>query len=325
MARRETTNRTGIDRLNGIPYHDAWVAYVCINCLSINYVNIGQDLISPDNAFDECIWVCDSCGFMHSRESDIPFQNWDEDHKAADSKSAEYFWRGFFRASTEHPESYWKQCNVCGRIMPFSAFSRHAGWGPLERQMECRACKGAINAILNPKRTSQQLHEASVRRRIADLLLEAENEPIDINELFQRFDNRCFKTKQPLVKEQRGSWAIDHILPSKWLYPLTRENAALLSTQANENKRDKWPSQFYTNSELIELALLTGADLSLLTQAVPVINKRIDVNKGVERYLQVREMSNLNKRIKEIKKIIRFYGLQDQLNEVNKRLLGFEE
>ncbi|MEA1946180.1 MAG: hypothetical protein U9N83_02620 [Thermodesulfobacteriota bacterium] len=114
-------------------------------------------------------------------------------------------------------------------------------------------------------------------------------------------------------------------MPSKWLYPLTKENAALLSKEANENKRDKWPSKFYTNSELIKLAKLTGADLSLLTRSTPVINKNININKGVERYLQVREKSNLSKRIKEIKKVIRYYGLKDKLSNKNRHLLGFTE
>ena len=103
--------------------------------------------------------------------------------------------------------------------------------------MECRSCKGAINAILNPKRTKQQLHESSVRRRIADLFLEGENETIDIQDLFERFESKCFKTKKPLDINKRKTWAIDHILPSKYLYPLKKENAALLSKSANETER----------------------------------------------------------------------------------------
>jgi hypothetical protein len=260
MARRKTTNRTGINRIEGIAFHDAWVVFVCVNCQSPNFVRIGQQLLKPSEAFEECVWVCAKCGFAHSKEADIPLHNWEDALRSAESEPAEYFWKGFFRAATEHTDSYWKQCNACGRILPFAAFSRHAGWGPLERQMECRACKGAI----------------------------------------------------------------DHILPSKWLYPLTKENAALLSRAANEAKRDRWPSEFYTNSELIELARLTGADLTLLTRSEPVVNHRLDINRGVERYLQVREQSNLEKRVKEIKKIIRFYALEDRLNATNRRLLGFD-
>lgn len=323
MARRKTVNKTGISRIEGIPYHDAWVGYQCVNCQETNNVHIGQNLITPTDAYDTCTWECEFCGFIHSKESDLPFENWEDEYKSSDSTTAERFWQGFFRTATEHPESYWKQCNVCSRVMPFQAFSKHSKWGPLERQMECRGCKGAINAVLNPKRTKQQLHESSVRRRIADLFLEGENEFVDIEELFKRFDSKCFKTKKVLDIKDRGSWHIDHIVPSKWLYPLKAENAALLSTEANSAKKAKWPSKFYSNNELIELAKITGGNLKLFTAENPIINTDIDVNKGVERYLQVREKSDLPKRIKEIKKILLFYKLIDNLSEENKKLLGF--
>lgn len=323
MARRKTVNITGIKRVEGIPYHDAWAAFKCVNCKRMNYLLIGQELLSPDEAVENCVWECKHCGFIHSKESDLPFENWEDEYNNYDSTTALRFWEGFFRIATEHLESYWKQCNVCTRILPFQAFSKHSGWGPLERQMECRSCKGAINAVLNPKRSKEQLHESAVRRRIADLFLEGENEAIDIEELFERFGSRCFKTKAPLDINKRSTWAVDHILPSKYLYPLKKENAALLSKNANENKRDKWPSKFYTNNELIELARITGADLKLISSRWPIMNHNIDVNKGVERYLQVREKSDLPKRIKEIKKILQVYKLVDSLEKNNKKLLGF--
>ena len=290
----------------------------------MNYVRIGPELLSPREAVENCLWGCEHCDFIHSRESDLPFENWEEEYNASESMPALRFWEGFFRIATEHPESYWKQCNVCCRILPFQAFSKHSRWGPLERQMECRSCKGAINAVLNPRRTKEQLHESSVRRRIADLFLKEENETIDLKNLFDRFEHKCFKTKVPLDINERDSWAIDHILPSKYLYPLKKENAALLSKSANENKRDKWPGKFYTNNELKELAEITGADLGLISSRRPVRNHDIDVDKGVERYLQVREKSDLTKRIKEIKKILQHYGLVDRLSPENKRLLNFD-
>jgi DNA-directed RNA polymerase subunit RPC12/RpoP len=323
MARRTVTNETGIRRIEGIPYHDAWVSYLCVKCKAINFVHIGQRLLTPAEALETCEWKCEHCGFIHSKQSDVPFENFDEEYRNSDSAAAHRFWEGFFRTATENPASYWKQCNVCTRILPFSAFSKHSGWGPLERQMECRSCKGVINAILNPKRTKEQMLESSVRRRIADIFLDGENETIDIKELFDRFDNKCFKTKIPLNINDRTSWAVDHILPSKFLYPLTKENAALLSKEANANKRDKWPGEFYTNNELIVLAKITGANLALISSPIPVVNHHIDVNRGVTRYLQVRETSGLAKRIQEIKNIVEAYGLADGLSPENKKLLGF--
>ena len=324
MTRRKTKNLTGISRLEGIPYYDAWVSFICVNCKELNVVQIGQSLLTPQYAYDNSKWKCENCEFEHCKDSDLPFDNWPTEFTESSSMQTQRFWQAFFRIATEHPESYWKQCNVCGRILPFSAFSKHSGWGPLERQMECRSCIGAINAELNPKRTKQQLHESAIRRRVADILLEGENETIIIKDLFQRFESKCFKTKKKLDINKRRTWAIDHILPSKYLYPLTVQNAALLSREANENKRDRWPSDFYTNNELIELARITGANLDLLASQEPIINPNIDVNACVSRFLTVREKSNLSKRINELKKMLLSYGLVDNLSDENKNLLGLE-
>jgi len=43
----------------------------------------------------------------------------------------------------------------------------------------------------------------------------------------------------------------------------------------------------------------------------------------VKRYLQVREHSNLKKRIKELKKLLEDYTLIDNLSVENKKLLGY--
>lgn len=322
MARRKAKNKTGLSRIEGIPYHDAWVGFVCLNCNKLNNIHVGDTLLTPKEAYETAVWKCDKCKYVHSRESDLPFENWSEKFKDSESLQAQRFWLGFFRIATEHHESYWKQCNACGRTLPFSAFSKHKGWGPLERQMECRSCKGAINAVLNPLRTPEQHHESAVRRRIADLLLEGENETIDIEDLFRRFDSKCFKTGKSLDIKKRNTWAIDHILPSRYLYPLSKENAALLSKEANNSKSDRWPSKFYTNNELISLAKITGADLSLLASKTPVINENVDVNKCVTRYLTVREKSSLIKRIEELKKIIITYDLEDKLSQKNRKMLG---
>jgi len=322
LPRRKTKNVTGISRIQDIPYHDAWVSFVCVNCKEHNTFRVGQTLLNPSDAYETQQWECTHCGFIHSKETDLPFSNWPPDSILAESPVAQRFWNAFFAVSTEHIESYWKQCNVCGRILPFSSFSKHSGWGPLQRQMECRGCKGAINAVLNPKRTSQQLFESSIRRRLGDMLLAGYDETISIDELFDRFDRKCFKTKKPLDIKDRKSWAIDHILPSSYLYPLTVSNAALLSKEANDNKSDCWPSEFYTNNELIELAKLTGADLKLLSSKKPIINSHIDVDACITRALSVRERSNLWKRIDELKKMLVSYGLVDKLSDSNKKLLG---
>jgi hypothetical protein len=290
-------------------------------------------VLNPVDAYETQSWKCIHCGFIHSKASPLPlkddhgkklpFSTWDRSVTEAGSLAAERFWRAFFLIATESRGAYWKQCNTCGRKLPERAFSGHAGWGPLEKQLECRSCKAVINTKLNPKRTKQQLHESAARRRIADLLVMGVSQSIDLAALFDRFEGRCFKTGKILNISDRDSWAVDHTLPSRWLYPLTEENATLLSAEANSNKRDKWPSEFYTNEELKKLAAITGANLELLASRQPIINPDIDVNACVERMLTVRTATDITKRISELKKLLEEYGLVSQLTAKNKKLLGY--
>lgn len=324
MSRRKTVNETGITRVDiGASAHDAYLMYSCVNCGCFNFINVGQRLLTPQEAMGQQ-WECKQCGFIHSANSDLPasWEHWNPELRENSELTVQRFWQAFFRSSTENPEVYWKKCNVCGQVLPNSHFSKHSNWGPLEKQMECRACKGAINAVLNCKRTSEQLRESSIRRRIADMFVEGQNERIDVAELFRRFNSRCFKTGKPLDMTKTGSWHIDHILPSKYLYPLNMSNACLLSNEANSNKRDQWPSEFYSPQELVRLAAITGANLELLSQKEPVVNTHIDVNRGVERYLDVRSTVDLSKRVAEVRKVIIDYHLESMLNATNRNILG---
>jgi hypothetical protein len=329
MARRKSKNKTDLPRIEGVPYHEAWAYFICVNCNELNRVRIGEELPKVKYALENFLWKCEKCEFIHSAETDLPFDHWPDEYCEADNLHAFRFWKAFFRNSLENRTVFWKQCNTCGRILPNHEFSRHKNWGPLEKQMECRSCKAVINTELNPKRTKQQLHEASRKRRVADLLLEedtkdeAENK-INIDNLFERFDSKCFKTGKKLDKNDRGSWEIDHILPSKYLYPLVVKNAALLSKEANATKSDKWPRDFYTNTELVKLSKITGADIDLLSSEEPIINPNIDVDACVKRYLKVRVHSNLNKRVAELKYLLNSYNLVEQLSDKNKKRLGYE-
>lgn len=320
--RRKSVNQTGIERIETVEAHAAWIAFSCIKCSHQNTIKVGPRLLAPDEAYHNEKWECGKCRFVHCKGSDLPFDAWPKALCMADSIAAQRFWVGFFRIATEHPSSYWKQCNTCGRIQPFQAYSRHAKWWPLERQMECRSCKGAINAVLNPKRTKEQLREANRNRRIADLLLEGEGETIEVDGLFHRFDSRCFKCHRELSQTESATWHIDHILPSRYLYPLTVANAGLLCRDCNSSKRDQWPSSFFTNSELIDLAKKVGADLSVLASTEAIVNENIDVNACVTKALSVRERSMLRKRIAEVRHLLSANGLLDKLSAENKRLLG---
>lgn len=332
MPRRATVNSTGIPRIEGAKANDAWVCYVCIRCHKTNFENLGEKLLSENEAYENANWVCSNCSYVHSSKSGfpmedlegnrLPFANWGEGQGLPGELYVERFWQAFFRSAVSHKEDYWKKCNVCGRILPNSYFARHVGWGPLEKQMECKNCKAAINTRLNPLRTHQQLHESSAKRRAAELLMAGQDQQVDIDELFKRFGGKCFKTGIPLDKDVRSSWAVDHTLPSRWLYPLSPQNATLLSTKANSSKSDMWPSSFYNNEELIKLAQLTGADLALISSKTPILNANIDVNACVDRMLKVRSQTDLERRVGDIRKLLDDYKLTNQLTDTNKRLLG---
>lgn len=324
MPRRQTVNRTGIDRKSSVDSSSIFVMYTCVNCGKQVLQPVGKNLLDANEAYESCEWVCPHCGYVHSKENDLPESwesSWNPDFLLSDSEQCQAYWKAFFRASTLNPEVYWKQCNVCGRILPHSAFDRHVGWGALEKQLECKSCKAAINATLNPKRTTEQLREGSLRRRLGDLFAPTDTK-LDKDDLFRRFGGKCFLTGAPLDINDSQSWHIDHILPSKYFYPLTKENACLLSAKANSNKRDKWPSQFYTSKQLVDLAAITGADLQLLTSPTPILNTNIDVNKAFERWTNVRDKSDLAKRLKEFKKVIVDNNLVEFLSENNRKALG---
>lgn len=335
MARREAKNQTNIGRISGVSVHGAIASFTCVCCEKINFIDLGNQLLSPSDAYDTQSWKCVDCNFTHAKDSplplknnkgkDLPFSGWDKSLVKANSIATQRFWKAFFTIATENKQAYWKKCNTCGRKLPSQAFSNHSGWGPLEKQMECRSCKAVINTKLNPKRTKEQLHESASRRRIADLLLIGENEKLDFKKLFDRFDSKCFKTGKILNIKDRKTWAIDHILPSRWLYPLTIENAALLSTEANNNKRDKWPSEFYSNEELKTLAKITGSSLELISRKTPLINQNIDVDACVSRMLTVRGATDISRRIKELKTLLDEYSLADKLSEENKKMLGYSK
>lgn len=327
MTRRKSVNQTGISHIPDVPSNDIWISYTCMECGRVNHENIGVHLLPPGKAYEQCEWKCPHCGFMHSKNSDLPerLTNWNNSLRNHENIACQRFWKAFFNQATADQESYWKQCTTCGRVLPASAFAKHAGWSEIEKQQECKACKAAINSLLNDRRTKEQLQESSARRRIGDLMHPDRNyKPYcDIKDLFRRFGGKCFKTGKPLDIKDRKSWHIDHILPSSYFYPLTKENAALLSAGANGSKRAQWPSEVYTNAQLVELARITGADLGLLSRQEPVYNTDIDPDMAVERYLyNTRSQADLSKKIKELVKVLSDAGLTDRLSEKNKRVLG---
>ena len=78
-----------------------------------------------------------------------------------------------------------------------------------------------------------------------------------------------------------------------------------------------------SNDELKRLAIITGANLELISRKEPIVNEQIDVDACVSRMLTVRSATDITKRLKELKNLLEDYDLVQNLSEQNKKLLGY--
>lgn len=169
-----------------------------------------------------------------------------------------------------------KKCSYCGRLLPLDperlgtlAFHKHNA-KRTKHQNECRACKKwRINDDFNPRRTVDQLHESSVITRERQLFLRDPQRLQDIklrtgaglkSQVWERFGRRCFYCdKQLLLNEVQ----LDHTRPLAYLWPID-EYATCLCAEHNNQKTDKFPVDFYSETQLRRLSQITGLRYSLL-------------------------------------------------------------
>lgn len=147
-------------------------------------------------------------------------------------------------------------------------------------QLECRFCKKfEVNAALNPQRTAGQMKEDAARRRALELLLTElyGGSPSLLyrqrtggrelpNDVWERFDRRCFKCGTPLAEPR--DMHLDHTRPLALLWPLDETATALCETH-NSEKRDRPPVEFYDPDELERLAAKTGISSEELADPGP--------------------------------------------------------
>lgn len=141
-------------------------------------------------------------------------------------------------------------------------------------QLECKACKKFfVNAPLNPQRNPQQFKEDGLRRRAIEVLVNRLLERNLIHFEFERrtkkefseyiwkkFDCRCFKCNKKLPLDEMH---LDHTMPLAYLYRLD-ESATCLCGSHNSQKRDYFPVDYYTQSELLRLSKITGLPMEVL-------------------------------------------------------------
>jgi hypothetical protein len=202
-----------------------------------------------------------------------------------------------------------KSCNRCARFLPINinderkhlSFSNHCvsrapcshkGFGLLTDvdthdqiqlyygyQLECRFCKKyEVNAALNPQRTASQMKEDGQRRRHFELLLtelyqmspqlayrhKTGRELTD--DIWNKFGGECFNCGRALASQKKMH--LDHTRPLALLWPLD-ESATALCGSCNTQKRDRFPSEFYSKNQLRQLAGITGLKYQVLKSPEP--------------------------------------------------------
>lgn len=215
--------------------------------------------------------------------------------------------------------SRWKYCRVCEWLQPLENFHRHKpnrGSFRSGRQLECKVCKNTlINPFLNPRRTRDQHRESAERRRLYELL--AGEQKINSRVIFQRFRGKCFYCGKQLHYSEEGKlkYRLDHTLPAKLLWPLTK-GPTVLCEDCNNAKHEKWPSEFYNERERRELSVLTGIPYELLSGR-PKLNPeavqklRANIDEFLKRWIRYpNEIKRIRKLVLEMESIDIFEGAQ---------------
>jgi hypothetical protein len=163
-----------------------------------------------------------------------------------------------------------KKCSYCGRFLPVDptrlgalAFHKHNA-KLTNHQNECRAFKKwRINDQFNPIRTKDQLHESSVITRERKLFLREPEILQRIKErtgaglkskVWERFGRKCFRCDEQVALED---YQLDHTRPLAYLWPID-DHATCLCATCNNEKKEKFPVEFYSAQQLARLSRITG-------------------------------------------------------------------
>lgn len=151
---------------------------------------------------------------------------------------------------------------ICNTLKPIECFHKHAVLKS-GRQGECMMCKTNYNAIKNGTRTSDQHFESSQKRRL--LIEVAGATRVSRKAIERKYGLKCFNCGKDLSNVTANKEKpIDHTLPVYYLWPATTDSGTLLCHDCNGNKTGKWPSEFYSDAKLHQLAVHTGFDYHLL-------------------------------------------------------------
>lgn len=234
--------------------------FQCLNPYCTEFIFVRQDEI------DEHFHIkCPACGYVHESGSKTKFYEYSMDVNDEDGEPVSVATGAFVIDHNDYitEAKLYKYCIVCNTMKPLEFFDRHAS-RVSGHQGECRLCKKVYNEIKNGTRLSDQHREAAQKRR---LLLDIAGSPkINSREIEIRYGKKCFCCGKDLsTATDKRDKPLDHTLPVYYLWPLSTENATLLCRDCNGNKSGTWPSDFYDDTQLRRLSVLTGFDYGLLS------------------------------------------------------------
>lgn len=242
----------------------AYRGFQCLNPECTEFI------FAPEPVGDGFQIVCPQCGFVHEDGGSSKFYDYQlQELNPKTKKISRTIEEGEFLVDHRdylREALQFKYCIICNALKPLTLFDAHAARAT-GRQGECRLCKGIYNAIKNPSRIPDQHREAAQKRRLY-VEISGETGRINTREIFRRFENKCFQCGKLLVdaagQPVQGTFNIDHTLPAYYLWPVSTEIATLLCSEHNNEKKDRWPSEYYAQEKIRQLAVRTGLAYPLL-------------------------------------------------------------
>lgn len=248
---------------------DGQTLYKVFQCLypdCTEIITVKKDDIDEDYSI-----VCPKCGYEHYSGGEQHLFDFSMDVNNDNGEAVSVLEGEFVVSHDEYIENaaLYKYCLICNTLKPIEYFHKHAVLKS-GRQGECTMCKTNYNAIKNGTRTSDQHFESSQKRRL--LIEVAGAARVSRKAIERKYGLKCFNCDKDLSGVTANKEKpIDHTLPVYYLWPATTDSGTLLCHACNSNKTGKWPSEFYRDAKLHQLAVHTGFDYHLLA-GVPQYN-----------------------------------------------------
>jgi hypothetical protein len=195
-------------------------------------------------------------------------------------------------------------------LLPISEFTINRGAKQYHRmnmdghsyQPYCKESKKLYqNSQGNKLRDKNQLLEGSQGSRTRGLLTSMyygkNTKCPSIEEIFEKFGGKCFKTGKELDINDRNSYEIDHLMPASGYFPLCYKTATLLSKESNQSKNDLHPKKYYGEKKFEELCRILEYPMETICDENYTLNDEVlfYFNNNFDTIIKKWENNNRNK------------------------------